>query len=97
MHTAIELLKRINSSCSSGRGEEKKCKWDEWTTSRAAELFARCGCVFSRKWPTLFKDFYTALSGGSKWSSSKVALINLANLHIFPHFALILHTHTKHL
>ena len=26
--SALELLKRINSSCSSGSREEKKCEWD---------------------------------------------------------------------
>ena len=32
----MKLLKRINSSCSSGRREEKKCKWDEETINAAA-------------------------------------------------------------
>ena len=31
-----KLLKRINSSCSSGRERRNKCKWDEWTINTAA-------------------------------------------------------------
>ena len=31
-----KLLTRINSSCSSGRREEKKCEWDEGTINAAA-------------------------------------------------------------
>ena len=34
--SARKLLTRINSSCSSGRREEKQCEWDEWTINAAA-------------------------------------------------------------
>ena len=33
--SALELLKRINSSCSSGIREEKQCDWDEGTIRAA--------------------------------------------------------------
>ena len=35
--SAMKLLKRINSSCSSGRERRKSVEWDEWTINRAAE------------------------------------------------------------